>query len=181
MTRRLLLGSPLESELLELLTPLEMLEEGLQALLRAPVRRPPQGLRPAPLLSRSELLELLGKIIRVLLRLRIVFLRTRCPSRLSRPPLSLPTAGVPPLPHVGVSVDVFAQVVLSPFVTAALVRLAALTLTDRPLLLRLLMSRLGVFLHLLVTPSSSSCATAPRGWFLQYRTNRLLCMWNPKL
>lgn len=86
---RLLVGSSSESNPLELRAPLEVLEEGLRALDRLPLRCFPQGLQSTSLSADSELLQRLIEGARVLLCFRVTLLRLRCSVRELHPLLRL--------------------------------------------------------------------------------------------
>lgn len=92
LTHHLLMGSTSESGPLEVLAPLELLDEGLRALFRPRVFRF-RELRFASLPSRSEQpppLEMLVERLRALPRLRVSLLRSRRSFRMLRLLLGLP-------------------------------------------------------------------------------------------
>lgn len=91
LPRRFPLGSFSESELLELLAPLELLEEGMRPLFHLLMRCFSWGLRSFSLSARYELLELPVKGVRALLRfLTVTLLRLRRSFRVFCPLLRLP-------------------------------------------------------------------------------------------
>lgn len=79
-------------------------------------------------------------------------------------------AGVTPLPQIRVGVTALARAVLSPHITAVLIRLATLASTFGPLHLRIFVSRLGVLAHLAPTPISSPSGPPLRGQLLCARS-----------
>lgn len=84
LPRRLSLASSLESELLEVLAPLELWEEGLRALFRLLIRRF-KGLRSTSLPARSKVLELHFEEVRALLRFCVALQLQRRSFRRLRP------------------------------------------------------------------------------------------------